>query len=126
MKTNDTQLKGYLGNPNLVSREDNFEYTQEQLEEYARCYKDPIYFIEKYVKIISIDDGVIPFKMWKFQKRLIKAIHKNRFTISKLQRQSGKCHEKTTKYTIRNKKTGEIYNVSAEQFHEMQRSKIDI
>jgi hypothetical protein len=79
-----------MGNKNLVGRYDEFQYTQEQLVEIAKCSKDPIYFIEKYVKIVSIDDGIIPFKLWGFQRRLINAIHKNRFTVSKLQRQSGK------------------------------------
>ena len=46
----------YLGNPNLKSANVQIEFTQEQIIEYAKCLDDPAYFIEAYIKIISIDD----------------------------------------------------------------------
>ncbi|MCJ7651480.1 MAG: terminase family protein, partial [Candidatus Lokiarchaeota archaeon] len=55
-----------------------------------KCSKDPVYFAKNYIKIISVDDGVVPFKMYKFQETLIKRFHKHRFNICKLPRQSGK------------------------------------
>jgi hypothetical protein len=51
---------------------------------------DPIYFIENYMKIVSLDEGLVPMNMYKFQKKMVKTFHKNRFTICKLPRQSGK------------------------------------
>ena len=80
----------YLGNPNLKKANVKVEWTQEQLLEYKRCMDDPQYFIENYVKIISLDEGLIQFKMYPFQKEMIGTFHKNRFTICKLPRQSGK------------------------------------
>ena len=38
---------GYLGNPNLKRANVQIEFTPEQIEQYARCMKDPVYFIEK-------------------------------------------------------------------------------
>ena len=51
---------------------------------------DPQYFIEKYIKIVSLDKGLIPFDMYPFQKEMVGTFHNNRFTICKLPRQSGK------------------------------------
>jgi len=80
----------YLGNPNLKKANVKQEWTKENLVEYQRCMDDPQYFIENYVKIVSLDEGLIQFKMYPFQKEMIGTFHKNRFTICKLPRQSGK------------------------------------
>ena len=80
----------YLGNPNLKKTNVSQEWTKEQLAEYAKCMDDPQYFIENYIKIVSLDEGLIPFKMYDFQKDMVGTFHKNRFTICKLPRQSGK------------------------------------
>ena len=82
--------KNYLGNPNLKKANIQQSWTKEQLKEYSLCMDDPQYFIEKYVKIISLDEGLIPFKMYDFQKEMAGTFHNNRFTICKLPRQSGK------------------------------------
>jgi len=80
----------YLGNPNLKKVNTPQEFTKEQIVEYQKCAKDPLYFMEKYIKIVSLDEGLIPFKMYDFQKKIVNTIHDNRFTICKLPRQSGK------------------------------------
>ena len=80
----------YHGNPNLKTANVPIEFTKEQIVEYQRCMNNPQYFVETYIKIVSIDHGLIPFKMYDFQKDLIGTFHKNRFTICKLPRQSGK------------------------------------
>ena len=80
----------YHGNPNLKTANVPIEFTKEQIVEYQRCMNDPQHFVENYIKIVSIDHGLIPFKMYDFQKDLIGTFHKNRFTICKLPRQSGK------------------------------------
>ena len=80
----------YLGNPNLKRANVQQEWTKEQVEEFSRCMKDPIYFIKKYIKIVSLDEGLIPFDLYNFQKEMIDTFHNNRFTICKLPRQSGK------------------------------------
>ena len=80
----------YLGNPNLKKVNTPQEFTQEQIVEYQKCASDPIYFMETYVRIVSLDEGLVPFKMYDFQKKIVDTIHNNRFTICKLPRQSGK------------------------------------
>ena len=80
----------YKGNPQLKSALVQQEYTEDQVKEFIRCQKDPIHFIEQYVKIISLDEGLIPFKLYPFQKDIVGTFHNNRFTICKLPRQSGK------------------------------------
>jgi len=80
----------YLGNPNLKRANVQQEWTKKQLFEYKRCMEDPLYFIQSYVKIVSLDEGLVPFKMYPFQKEMVGTFHSNRFTICKLPRQSGK------------------------------------
>ena len=82
--------KNYLGNPNLKASDVRHEWTQQQLEEYAKCARDPIYFIQNYVKIISLDKGLVPFELYDFQEEMVRTVHTNRFVIAKLPRQSGK------------------------------------
>ena len=80
----------YLGNPNLKRANVAQEFSQEQVLEFYACRNDPIYFAEKYVKIVSLDEGLTPFKPYHFQKKLIKNFHENRFNICKMPRQTGK------------------------------------
>jgi hypothetical protein len=80
----------YLGNPNLKKANVQQTWTKEEVGEYAKCMKDPIYFIQQYIKIVSLDEGLIPFKLYDFQKEMVGTFHNNRFTICKLPRQSGK------------------------------------
>ena len=84
------QITTYLRNPNLKASNVKVSFTQEQVEEYIKCGKDPVYFIEKYVQIVSLDKGLIPFNLWDFQRTMVDTFHDNRFTICKLPRQSGK------------------------------------
>ena len=80
----------YLGNPNLKRANVPVEWTEEQVTEYTKCMDNPLYFIESYIKIVSLDEGLVPFKLYDFQKDMVGTFHKNRFTICKLPRQSGK------------------------------------
>jgi len=80
----------YLGNPNLKRANVQIEFTPEQIQEYARCMDDPAYFIETYIQIVNIDKGLVPFKLYPFQRDMVQTFHTNRFSICKLPRQSGK------------------------------------
>lgn len=64
--------------------------TSHEFLELEKCMQDPIYFFENYIKIISLDKGLIPFKMFKKQKEMTKLIKKNRFSIIMASRQYGK------------------------------------
>ena len=81
---------GYMGNPNLKPTGVEMEFTKEQVKEYIKCSQDPVYFIRNYVKIVSLDEGLVPFDMYDFQEEMINVIHNNRFFIGKLPRQTGK------------------------------------
>ena len=85
-----TDVNQYLGNPNLKKANVPVEFTKEQIQEYQKCMDDPVYFIQEYMKIVSLDEGLVPFKMYDFQKTMVNTFHDNRFTICKLPRQSGK------------------------------------
>tara|TARA_R100000482_G_C5054689_1_gene114324 strand:+ start:192 stop:695 length:504 start_codon:yes stop_codon:yes gene_type:complete len=80
----------YLGNPLLKKANVSVEWTEEQIIEFQKCMENPLHFIEKYIKIVSLDHGLVPFDMFQFQKEMVDTIHNNRFTICKLPRQSGK------------------------------------
>lgn len=82
--------KVYNNNKNLKAAGVQVPFTQEQVKEYIKCAKDPIYFIKTYAKIVSLDDGVVPFDPFPYQERMIKAIHENKNTLGKLFRQAGK------------------------------------
>lgn len=66
------------------------ELTTAHLSEIAKCKRDPIYFIENYCRIVSLDDGIIPFKLFDYQKKMIRMYAKNRFSLTLTARQMGK------------------------------------
>jgi len=80
----------YLGNPNLKKANVSTEFTKKQVSEYMKCAQDPVYFIREYIRIVSLDEGVIPFDMYDFQESMVEKFHEHRFNICKLPRQSGK------------------------------------
>ena len=83
-------IRNYKNNPNLKGVGVSFIFTKEQIEERIKCMRDPEYFIEKYMKIVHVDRGLVPFDLYSFQKDLLKSYINNRFTIAKLPRQVGK------------------------------------
>ena len=80
----------YLGNPNLKKANTAIEFTEENVIEFLKCKEDPVYFARKYIKIVSLDEGLVPFDMYPFQEKLIQNFHDNRFNICKMPRQTGK------------------------------------
>jgi hypothetical protein len=80
----------YLGNPNLKRANTPINFTKEDVEEYLRCKDDPVYFARNYVKIVSLDEGLVGFNMYDFQEKLIRNFHEKRFNICKMPRQTGK------------------------------------
>ena len=80
----------YLGNPLLKKANVAQEFTQEQILEFMACKNDPGYFTRQHVKIVSLDEGLVGFKPYDFQEKLIRNFHENRFNICKMPRQTGK------------------------------------
>ena len=80
----------YLGNPNVKRDGVAEQWTQESLQEYKKCMDDPIYFAEQYVKVISLDEGLVPFHLYPYQKEMFGRFNEFRFNIILACRQSGK------------------------------------
>ena len=80
----------YKMNPLLKQRGVTINFTKHQVQEIIKCSKDPEYFLHNYIKVISLDEGIVPFHPYPFQQQLVESFHNNRFTICKLPRQSGK------------------------------------
>jgi hypothetical protein len=60
------------------------------IAEIARCKKDPVYFIENYVKITDAVTGVkIPFKLYSYQKTALETFEKADYCMSMKSRQMG-------------------------------------
>jgi len=62
---------------------------EDLLEEFKRCKDDPIYFISEYIKVTHPVRGLVPFKLYPFQHRIIESIENNRFNILRKFRQAG-------------------------------------
>jgi hypothetical protein len=80
----------YLGNPLLKSAHVPQDWTEEQVGEYIRCQQNPLHFVSEHIKIVSLDEGLIPFDVRDYQKDMIDRFHNERFVICKMARQSGK------------------------------------
>ena len=80
----------YLGNPNLKKANVAQEFSEEQILEFMKCAQDPVYFAKTYMKIVSLDEGLVQFSPYDFQEKLIRNFHENRFNICKMPRQTGK------------------------------------
>lgn len=114
---------GYLGNKNLKQAAETVEFTRDNILEYTRCMKDPIYFIKNYIKIISLDDGLIPFDLFDYQIRFIESLHNNRRVLGLFPRQMGKCQFFSTKIKIKQKSTENIHTVQIGEFYLWQKFK---
>ena len=84
------QAESYLGNPNVKRDGVQQGWTEELIKEYVKCSKDPIYFAQKYCKVISLDQGLVPFHLYPYQKKMFEAFNEHRFNIVLACRQSGK------------------------------------
>ena len=82
--------KSYLGNKQLKRAGVEIEWTPEMVKEYVRCVKDPIYFAERYIKIVNLDHGLIPITMYDYQKDITRKVMNNRRTAVVTSRQAGK------------------------------------
>jgi len=84
------QTDTYLGNNNVKRDGVIQQWTQEQVLEYSKCMHNPAYFAEKYLKVISLDKGLVPFTLYPYQKNMFEHFNSNRFNVVLACRQSGK------------------------------------
>jgi len=80
----------YHGNRHLKKTDVPISFTQKEIREFGKCARDSLYFIETYVKIINVDEGIINFKPYDYQKKIIETSVSERFVVCKLPRQAGK------------------------------------
>ena len=80
------QANCYNGNLSLMQINVKLPWTPEWKQELKKCKADTFYFLMNYGKIISLNDGEINFKLFQYQKNMIKLMHENRFTINLLPR----------------------------------------
>ena len=72
---------------------------QELLKEFKRCAEDPIYFISKYVRVTHPVRGLVPFKLYPFQHRILEDLENHRFNILRKFRQAG-CTTIAASYSL--------------------------
>ena len=80
----------YLGNPQVKRDGVAEEWDAKKLREYKKCMNDPAYFCRKYVKVVHLDKGLVPFKLYPYQEEMFKHFNDHRFNIVLACRQSGK------------------------------------
>ena len=91
--TDTTKLKGnthYLGNPHVKKDGIEEDWNPQKVQEYAKCMADPSYFAKAYVKVINLNDGLVPFDLYPYQEQMFKHFSDNRFNVVLACRQSGK------------------------------------
>ena len=87
---NVKNFQGYNGNLLIKKAGVQIEWTPAMVQEYFKCKEDPIYFAEKYMKIIVKGQGLVQIKLFNYQKEMIIAMKENRYNIFATARQAGK------------------------------------
>jgi hypothetical protein len=59
------------------------------LEEFKKCSTNPAHFISKYIKVTHPVRGLVPFRLYPFQERILSELEDNRFNILRKFRQAG-------------------------------------
>lgn len=84
------KYRTYLGNVNLKRQGVDISWTEDMIREYVACAKDPVYFSQNYIKIVHVDHGLIPIKLYDYQKEIIDKTTRTRRTVVVTSRQAGK------------------------------------
>ena len=82
--------RGYNGNANLKKKGIEIEWTQDKIQEFVKCAKDPAYFAEQYINIVHVDRGLISIELYDYQRDIIDKITNNRRCAVVTSRQAGK------------------------------------
>jgi hypothetical protein len=95
-------------------------FTEEQIQELLKCSNSFEYFATHWCYIQVIGQGGQLFEPFDYQKQMMDNFNDYGQLIFMCGRQLGKCHHADTKYKIKNKITGEIIEITAQEFHQMQ------
>jgi len=78
------------------------QYTEKQIKEIIKCSSDIEYFLANYIKVIHPDKGLVPFKLYDFQKEIIEYYQKYDRVIIMSSRQ---CITGDTEIVVNDEKT---------------------
>lgn len=108
-----------MNNPALPTAQAQFEYTPEMVAEIKKSKENILHFAENYFYIVNLDEGKQKIKLHPYQRKALRMIRDNRFNLLLLARQSGKCLDASTLCKFRNKKTGEIQELTIKSFFDI-------
>jgi hypothetical protein len=114
-----TKKQIYMNNPALPTAEAQFEWTPEMVSELKKCKENVLHFAENHFNIVNLDEGKQKIQLHSYQKKALRMIRDNRFSLFLFSRQSGKCLKMNTLCKIRNKKTGEIQEFTIKQLFDI-------
>jgi hypothetical protein len=83
-------IRGYNGNIRLKGEGSKVEFTPHEIAEFIKCADDIEYFAENYIKVITVDKGFVPIKLFDYQREIIRAFNDNRYVVVNTARQMGK------------------------------------
>ena len=112
----DSQL--YRGDKNVPKENAEFVWTKAMVQEIEKCRKDIIYFAQNHFTIVNLDRGKEKIELYVKQKQILRSMMNNNRVIVCSCRQAGKCLKDNTLQKIRNKKTGEIEEITIKEFYD--------
>lgn len=81
---------GFRGSVNLKRIHTDIEFESNQIKELKKCADDPIYFAQKYMKVVHADRGLETIRLYPYQEDIIMSVQNNRSTVVECARQAGK------------------------------------
>lgn len=85
-----TKKEIYMNNPALPTAGAAFDWTPERVAELKKCRENILHFAENYFYIINLDEGKQKIKLHPYQKKALRMIRDNRFSLLLFSRQTGK------------------------------------
>ena len=85
-----TKKQIYMNNPALPTAGADFEWTPEMVSELKKCKENILHFAENYFFIINLDEGKQKIKLHPYQRKALRMIRDNRFSLLLFSRQTGK------------------------------------
>ena len=85
-----TKKEIYMNNPALPTAGAGFEWTPAMVAELKKCRENILHFAENYFFIINLDEGKQKIKLHPYQKKALRMIRDNRFSLLLFSRQTGK------------------------------------
>lgn len=118
-----TTAKAFRGNK-AIKGTNVTEYVDKETFEFrtreiVKCKDSIHYFAEHYYTIVNLDRGKEIIKLFDKQRGLLSFFTNNKRCVVLSSRQSSKCVRNNSKITIRNKHTGEINNITIEEFQKL-------